>query len=136
MSGRRGETVIIPIKAFEPFRFLFLFTRCLFSHLVSFIVDSHCFPFVGQALGPEFKEDEDLGEVAQKCFLKTLTYRSSTFFRAQGVFRKNLRLDVIVGSKRKHRTGIRCASPFQPTCSTKRLRITASVTPCSGSFKF
>jgi hypothetical protein len=39
--------VAIAAEAFHSLRFLFLPARRLFSHFVSFIIDSHCFPFVG-----------------------------------------------------------------------------------------
>jgi hypothetical protein len=52
-------------EALHSFRFLLLAARRFFSHLISLVIDSHCFPFVGP-------NDEDLGGVAQKRFLKTL----------------------------------------------------------------
>ncbi len=41
-------------------------------------------------------------------------YRLSTFSRAQGVLRKNFRLEPTLGSCEKQRSAMRSASPGQP----------------------
>ncbi len=57
----------------------------------------------------------------------------STLWRAQGVLRRNVRLDFTVGLNWKHRTGMRRAISFQPCRCTSSLRIFSSVMPCKGS---
>ena len=44
---RHLRIITISAETLEPFRFLFLPTCRLFSHLVPFVINSHCFPFVG-----------------------------------------------------------------------------------------
>ena len=61
------------------------------------------------------------------------TNQSSTFFRAQGVLRRKIRLDFTDGLNSKHRTGILRAISAQPCCSTRCTTIASSVTPCNGS---
>lgn len=61
-------------------------------------------------------------------------YKSSTFFRAQGVLRRNVRLEFIDGSLLKHRMRMRSPSSLQPYCSTRLVRIFSRVIPCSGFF--
>jgi hypothetical protein len=43
-------------------------------------------------------------------------YNSSTFLRAQGVRRKNFKLDLMLGSLLKQRMGMRFANSAQPYC--------------------
>src|SRR5215207_10500141 len=61
-------------------------------------------------------------------------YSSSTFFLAQGVRRKNVRLDLMLGLSVKHLMGMRLPSSAQPYCSTSWFRIASSVIPCRGLF--
>lgn len=58
----------------------------------------------------------------------------STFSLAQGVFRRNLRLDFMDGSKLKQRILISEPSFSQPYFATRNSRISSSVRPCSGLF--
>ena len=60
-------------------------------------------------------------------------YQSSTLFRAQGVLRRKVKLDLSVGSYRKHRTGIRLPISFHPCFSTRYSTIVLRVIPCRGS---
>ena len=62
-----------------------------------------------------------------------LRYRASTFARAHGVFRRNLRLEETLGSLVKQRIGILSPILAQPYWSTRSLSMRSSVTPCSGS---
>jgi hypothetical protein len=62
-----------------------------------------------------------------------LTYKSSTFFRAQGVLRRNARLDLMLGSNLKHRMSIMLPRSSHPKCSTSSVTIISRVFPCSGS---
>jgi hypothetical protein len=66
-------------------------------------------------------------------FFISATYHPSTFLRAQGVFRRNVRLDFTLGSWRKQRTGIRRPISAHPCRSTSRLTMVSNVIPCSGS---
>ena len=63
---------------------------------------------------------------------KVCKYNSSTFARAQAVRLKNFKLDLMLGSLMKHWMGMRFPSSFQPYCSTRRVTIISSVTPCKG----
>jgi hypothetical protein len=63
------------------------------------------------------------------------TYNRSTFVLAHGVFRRNVRLDLMLGSKRKQRTGTCRPSSSQPNWATSSVRIFSSVTPCSRSWE-
>ncbi len=59
-------------------------------------------------------------------------YRSSTFFLAQGVFRRNLRLDFTEGLLLKHRILMSIPNSSQPYSSTRLFTICSRVTPCRG----
>ena len=59
--------------------------------------------------------------------------QSSTFFRAQGVLRRNVRLDFTLGLNWKHRMGMRRPISLQPCRWTSWLRMFSSVMPCRGS---
>jgi hypothetical protein len=59
--------------------------------------------------------------------------QSSTRWRAHGVLRRNVRLDLTVGLNWKQRTGMRRPISPQPCRWTSWLRICSSVTPCNGS---
>ena len=58
--------------------------------------------------------------------------RSSTFFLAQGVWRKNFKLDLMLGFSLKHLIGMRFPSSVQPYCLTSWVSIISSVIPCKG----
>ena len=60
-------------------------------------------------------------------------YHPSTRSRAQGVFRRNVRLDFTLGSWRKQRIGTRRPISAHPYRSTSSLTIASSVIPCNGS---
>lgn len=62
-------------------------------------------------------------------------YNSSTFFLAQGVLRRNLRLDEILGSILKQLMSMSIAISSQPMRVTKWVRIISSVLPCRGSLE-
>lgn len=85
------------------------------------------------------------------CYIKTLSnliwfysypfstvskYNLSTFFLAQGVRRKNVRLDLIDGSTTKQLIRILSPSSGNPYFSTKNTRIASSVFPCNGLLEF
>ena len=70
---------------------------------------------------------------SRRLFISPATNICSTFWRAQGFFRKNLRLEFTVGSNMKHRIGMRSAMRFQPYHTTSCLMMLSSVTPCNGS---
>jgi hypothetical protein len=59
--------------------------------------------------------------------------QSSTRWRAHGVLRRNVRLDLTVGLNWKQRTGMRRPISPHPCRWTSWLRICSSVTPCNGS---
>jgi hypothetical protein len=59
-------------------------------------------------------------------------YSSSAFLRAQGVRRKNFKLDLILGSLKKQRTGMRSANSRQPYCWTSWVRIISNVIRAGG----
>ena len=59
--------------------------------------------------------------------------QSSTRWRAQGVLRRNVRLDFTEGLNWKHRTGMRLAISLQPCRWTSWLSRFSSVMPCKGS---
>src|SRR5690349_8301712 len=61
-------------------------------------------------------------------------YSSSTFFLAQGVLRKKVRLDLMLGSLIKQLMRMRRPSSSHPKWATRWLRMASSVLPCSGSF--
>src|SRR5215207_1705088 len=61
-------------------------------------------------------------------------YSSSTFFLAQGVRRKNVRLDLMLGLSVKHLMGMRLPSSSQPYCATSWFRRVSSVIPCRRLF--
>ncbi len=60
-------------------------------------------------------------------------YKRSTLLLAQGVLRRNFRLDLIEGSFLKQRISIRRANSAQPYLSTSWFRSCSSVIPCNGS---
>lgn len=59
-------------------------------------------------------------------------YIASTFARAHGVRRRNLRLDDTLGSEMKHAIFTRFPIRSHPTCSTSSWSICSSVMPCKG----
>jgi hypothetical protein len=61
------------------------------------------------------------------------TYICSTLVRAQGFFRRKVRLDLMLGSKRKHRMGTCRPISRHPWCATSSVSSRSSVTPCRGS---
>jgi len=65
-------------------------------------------------------------------FFCAAMYKSSTFFLAQGVLRKNFRLDLTDGSFLKQRILIRSPNSPHPYRSTRLFTICSSVMPCSG----
>ncbi len=56
-------------------------------------------------------------------------YNSSTFFLAQGVLRKNFKLDLMLGSCVKQRTGTTAAIASQPMFSESWVIIISRVMP-------
>ena len=74
--------------------------------------------------------------IAQIYFSTVSKYNLSTFFLAQGVRRKNVRLDLIDGSTTKQLIRILSPSSGNPYVSTKNTRIASSVFPCNGLFDF
>jgi hypothetical protein len=72
----------------------------------------------------------------QAVSLIDLRYISSTFFRAQGVLRKNFRLERMLGFSVKQRIGIRAPMVKKPYVSTRWFRMDANVIPCRGSLLF
>src|SRR6185295_5245235 len=60
-------------------------------------------------------------------------YHPSTRSRAQGVFRRNVRLDFTLGSWRKQRIGTRRPISAHPYRSTSSLTMVSSLIPCNGS---
>jgi len=60
---------------------------------------------------------------------KSYKYQASTFWRAQGVLRKKVRLDFMLGSLVKQRTFIRCAKVSQPWRSTNMVKMASRVMP-------
>ena len=67
-------------------------------------------------------------------FASDFKYKSSTFFLAHGVCRKNFKLDLMLGFSIKHLMRMRLPNSAQPYCSTRRLRTISSVIPYRGSF--
>src|SRR6476659_2094637 len=65
---------------------------------------------------------------------KLNSYITSTFFLAQGVLRKKLKLDLILGSFKKQLIGIFSPIFSQPTYVTKSVKIFSSVKPCKVLF--
>jgi hypothetical protein len=61
-------------------------------------------------------------------------YKSSTFFLAQGVLRKKVRLDLMPGLLLKQLMGILRPKSSQPKNPTSSSRMAANVLPCNGSF--
>jgi len=60
-------------------------------------------------------------------------YHISTFSRAQGVFLRKVRLDLILGLLRKQRMGIRRPISSQPCSAWSWVRRFSKVIPCRGS---
>ena len=60
-------------------------------------------------------------------------YKSSTFFLAHGVLRKNLRLELMLGFEMKQLIRIKLPRSSHPNCSTKKSKMLSNVLPCSGS---
>ncbi len=60
-------------------------------------------------------------------------YHPSTRSLAQGVLRRNVRLDFTLGSWRKQRIGTRRPISAQPYRSTNSLMMVSRVIPCKGS---
>ena len=67
------------------------------------------------------------------CSAASIINHASTFWRAQGVFRRKVRLDFTLGSWRKQRIGMRRPISAQPCFSTNFFTMVSSVMPCSGS---
>ena len=65
----------------------------------------------------------------ERCDFK---YNSSTFALAQGVLRKNFKLDLTLGSCVKQRMGMASAIASHPMLSESCVTIISSVTPSSG----
>ncbi len=65
-------------------------------------------------------------------YLIAFRYNCSTFSRAQGVFRRKVRLDFMLGSCVKHRMFIFSPNVSQPYFSSKKVSISSNVTACSG----
>jgi len=63
-----------------------------------------------------------------------LRYKASTLLRAQGVFLKNTKLDLMLGFCVKQFIGIARPNSSQPNNSTSWINISSNVTPCSGLF--
>jgi hypothetical protein len=66
-------------------------------------------------------------------FLIFQIYSVSTFDLAQGVLRKKVKLDLMLGSLAKQLMRILRAISSQPNRSTRSVKIFSNVTPCSGS---
>lgn len=66
---------------------------------------------------------------------RILMYKSSTFFRAHGVFRKNFKLEEMLGLLLKQLIGICIASFFHPKCLTRCVTMASRVMPCNGSLE-
>ena len=66
-------------------------------------------------------------------FTILLIYNSSTFALAQGVFRKNFRLDFTLGSWMKQLMEINFPKRSKPNSSTSSVTIFSNVIPCRGS---
>ncbi len=64
---------------------------------------------------------------------RSSTYQASTFSRAHGVRRRNLRLDLTEGSLKKQRIGMRRHISAQPCRATRVVSTASRVMPCSGS---
>jgi len=73
------------------------------------------------------REEEDLKSDCLCC-----KYNSSTFLRAHGVLRKNFKLDLMLGSCVKQRTGTAAAIASQPMLSDSCVTIASSVMPSKG----
>lgn len=70
--------------------------------------------------------------MARDYFVRSdLKYNSSTFALAQGVLRKNFKLDFTLGSCVKHRTGTASAMASQPMLSERLVTIISRVMPSS-----
>ena len=65
------------------------------------------------------------------CTLRINKYNSSTFALAQGVLRKNFKLDLTLGSCVKQRIGIASPIASHPMLSESCVTIISSVTPSS-----
>ena len=63
-------------------------------------------------------------------------YKSSTRVLAQGVLRKNFKLDFTDGLSVKHFIFMRLPKSSKPCFSTKASTIVASLMPCKGSLDF
>ena len=63
-----------------------------------------------------------------------MTYISSTFWRADGVRRKKVRLDLMLGLSVKHLMSTTRAMASQPWRSTSEVKIISRVMPWRGSF--
>lgn len=59
-------------------------------------------------------------------------YIASTSARAQGVVRRNLRLELMLGSCRKHRIGTRKPISSHPYLATRCSSMVLRVIPCRG----
>lgn len=65
--------------------------------------------------------------------LSVWMYSCSTFCRAHGVLRKNVRLELMLGSLAKQFILILRAISSHPYCSTRVSRMNFRVLPCKGS---
>lgn len=62
-----------------------------------------------------------------------LIYSSSTFFRAQGVLRKNFKEELMPGLLVKQLMRMIWPSSSQPKWCTSSVKMASSVFPCNGS---
>ena len=62
------------------------------------------------------------------------TYKSSTFFLAQGVLRKKVKLDLMLGLLIKQLIRMRSPSSSHPKWATSSVTINSNVLPWRGSF--
>ena len=56
-------------------------------------------------------------------------YKSSTFFLAQGVLRKNFKLEFMLGFDMKQLIRIKLPRSSHPICSTKKIKMLSKVLP-------
>lgn len=77
----------------------------------------------------------DIGYIQLPHFLRSniRTYKSSTFFLAQGVLRKKVKLDLMLGLLIKQLMVMRLPRSSQPKCPTNSMSIDSKVLPCNGS---
>ena len=66
-------------------------------------------------------------------YANVLRYKVSNRVLAHGVFRRNFKLDLMLGLSLKQLTGIRACKPSQLYSLSKATRTDSSVLPCKGS---